>query len=77
MTHTRSPFVSVIPVKEGIFRATCPSIPGVSADGSTAEEAERNLLEMLELRVESKGPIGKREPLELDPDTGPEPAEEL
>jgi predicted RNase H-like HicB family nuclease len=68
LTHTRSPFVSVLPTPEGIYRATCPSIAGISADGVTPEEAEQNLLEMLENRIEQTGPIGKVEPVEFDPD---------
>jgi predicted RNase H-like HicB family nuclease len=66
MTRTRA-YVSVIPLEDGVFRATCPSIAGVHADGATPEEAEQNLLEMLETRIEH-GPLGAREPVDLDPD---------
>lgn len=74
LTHARGPFISVFPTEDGVYRATCPSIAGVSADGSTPEEAEQALLEMLENRT-VYGPLLAREPVELDPDAAPESRE--
>ena len=77
LTQSRGPFVSVFPTEDGAYRATCSSVPGISADGATPEEAETALLEMIETRTQF-GPLSAREPVNLDPDsTGGTPEIEL
>ena len=39
--------------EEGVFVATCPSLPGCVSQGYSREEARRNIREAIELYVES------------------------
>ena len=73
MTKTRkkSPYITVVPLEDGLFRATCPWAEGLHADGTTADEAESLLLGLLEIRVEDLGPVGHVEPIGVDPDAAP------
>lgn len=61
--------VEVVPMPDGTFRAVCPAIEGAFADGATPAEAEKTLLALIETRFEDQLPMGKREPVDLDPDS--------
>ena len=74
-TREKSPYITVLPLAEGLFRASCPWAEGLFADGATVEEAEDLLLGLLEIRIESVGPIGRAEPIDVDPDAAPMPDE--
>lgn len=78
MTNTKNkkPYITVQPYGDGVYRATSPWSEGLYADGTTPSEAENLLLELLEIRIESIGPIGHAEPIELDPDVAPTEDEE-
>lgn len=39
--------------EDGVFVATCPSLPGCVSQGHTREEARRNIQEAIELYLES------------------------
>lgn len=67
-TAEKRPYITVQPYGDGLYRATSPWSEGLFADGATPAEAENLLLELLEIRIESIGPIGHAEPIELDPD---------
>ena len=41
------------PDEDGVFVATCPSLPGCVSQGRTREEARRNIQEAIELYLES------------------------
>ena len=73
MTKTRekSPYITVVPLEDGLYRAICPWAEGLHADGATPAEAENLLLELLEIRIEDFGPVGHVKPIEVDPDTAP------
>jgi predicted RNase H-like HicB family nuclease len=74
--RTKGPYVEVVPVDEGIYRATSPTSEGLYAEGTTPQEAERNLLDLIEKRIAERGPVAAKDPVELDPDGGYEPPEE-
>ena len=70
-TTERRPYITVQPYGDGLYRATSPWSEGLYADGTSPEEAENLLLELLEIRIEDVGPIGHVEPIEVDPDATP------
>ena len=60
--------INVVETPEGMFRASCPQMPGLSADGSTYTEAEHALFTLLESRVDDRGPLPNHAAVILDPD---------
>jgi predicted RNase H-like HicB family nuclease len=50
----KSEFTAIIePAPEGGFWAICPEIPGANGQGETVEETKQNLIEAIELLLDS------------------------
>ncbi len=60
-------FTVVIEPDEGGFHAYVPVLPGCHTFGSTVEEVRANILEAIELHVESMQADGESVPLEREP----------
>ena len=54
-------FITISQDEDGVYIAECPSIPGCVSQGSTEEEAERNvreaIIECLAVRAEKGMPL--------------------
>ena len=54
-------FITIAQDEDGVYIAECPSIPGCVSQGSTEEEAERNvreaIIECLAVRAEKGMPL--------------------
>ncbi len=60
-------FTVVIEPDEGGFHAYVPSLPGCHTFGDTVEEARKNILEAIELHIQSMLEDGEPVPVEGEP----------
>jgi predicted RNase H-like HicB family nuclease len=60
-------FTVVIEPDEKKFHAFVPMLPGCHTFGSTVEEAQRNILEAIELHIQGMKEDGETVPAEQDP----------
>lgn len=52
--------------EDGVYVATCPSLPGCVSQGNTREEARQNIREAIELYLESLRDHGDQVPPGVD-----------
>ena len=60
-------FTAIIEPDEGSYHAYGPALPGCHTFGDTIEEARSNLIEAIELHVESMRAHGETVPMEHEP----------
>lgn len=58
--------VLIEPDEDGVFVATCPSLPGCVSQGATRDEARRNVQEAIEAYLESLEKHGEPIPPSID-----------
>ncbi len=67
-TEKRSIHIESEPTEQGTFRAYCPEIEGLSAEGETPEAAEAVLTRLIETHMETEETVTPHLDIAGDPD---------